>query len=65
MTLASEYKSVREANQGLVSLLVGLIEHHLTVVQSGALGEPTRDDLEFCGSLHNLHAELLVGMVTQ
>jgi hypothetical protein len=65
MSLQAEYKSVREANQGLVSLLVGLIEHHLIVAQSGALGEPTEDDLEFLGSLHNLRAELLVGMVTQ
>ena len=30
------------------------IRRHLALVQGGILGEPTREDLEFCGMLHKL-----------
>lgn len=49
--------SVKEANEAFKEV----IKNHLEVVQSGGWGEPTMEDLEFCGQLHALLEEPIAG----
>ena len=39
-----------KANQELLNLIMV----HLQQLQSGVFGEPTLEDLDFCGKLHHL-----------
>jgi len=52
------YKTVAEFNAGVRDALGVVIEGHLQIVQSGVLGQPTADDLKFCGKLHHMLEEL-------
>lgn len=42
-----------EANRAIIEV----VKKHLEALQSGVYGEPTMDDLMFCGRLHKLIEE--------